>query len=81
MKSDASHNGLEISLEQPNENNLKTVMLACRYLSTHKSKNHTNKIELLGVVGAVEYYKKCQQVLRIRGYCRPKSFNLSPLHT
>ena len=55
VKTDASHNGLGVSLEQLNGNDWKTTSFASRFLNPHESKYSTNELELLGVVWAVEH--------------------------
>ena len=57
VKTDASHNGFGASLDQLHGNDGKTVSFASRFLNPHESKRSTNKLELLGVVWAVEHYK------------------------
>ena len=64
VKTDASHNGLGASLEQLNGSDWKTISFASRVLNLHETKYSTNKLKLLGVVWAVEHYKKLP--LRIR---------------
>ena len=59
IKTDASHNGLRASLEQLHGNDWKTISFASHFLNPHESKYSTNKLELLGVVWAVEHYKNC----------------------
>ena len=57
VKTYASHNGLEASIEQLHGSDWKTIFFASRFLKPHESKYSTNELELLGVVWAVEHYK------------------------
>ena len=52
-----SNNGLGASLKELHGNDWKTISFASRFLNPHESKYSTNKLELLGVVWAVEHYK------------------------
>ena len=57
VKTNASHNGLGAFLEQLHGSDWKTISFASRFLNPYESKYSTNKLELLGVVWAVEHYK------------------------
>ena len=52
VKTGASHNGLGAPLEQLHVSDWKTISFASRFFHPHAS----NKLELLGVVWAVEHY-------------------------
>ena len=57
LKTDASHNGLGATLEQLQDDQLKTIAFASRFLKNHEMKYSTNKLELLGVVWASEAFR------------------------
>ena len=57
IKTDASHDGLGVSLEQLHGNNWKTVSFASTFLISHDSKFSKNELEPLGVVWAKGQYK------------------------
>ena len=58
VKTDASHKRLGASLKQLHGSDWKKISFASRFLNPHESKYSTNELELLGVVWAVEHYKK-----------------------
>ena len=58
VKCDASHSGLDASLEQQTENNdWVPISFASRYLNNQEKKYSTNELELLAVVWVVDRFK------------------------
>ena len=57
VKCDASHLGLDASIEQDNRGNWKTVAFASRFLNIAELKYSINEIELLRLVWAPDHFK------------------------
>ena len=57
LKTNASHNGLDATLEQLQGDQAKTFAFAPRCLNNHEKKYSTNKLELLVVVWASEHFR------------------------
>ena len=57
LKTDASHSGLNATLEQLLGSSTKMIAFASRFLNNHEMKYSTNELELLGVVSASEQFR------------------------